>query len=38
MDDPDVGVDWPMPEGMTRDELIIAEKDQKWGGIKELNQ
>ncbi|MCI8417949.1 MAG: dTDP-4-dehydrorhamnose 3,5-epimerase [Lachnospiraceae bacterium] len=31
--DPDIGVEWPIPEGM---ELIISEKDQRWGGIKEL--
>ena len=31
--DPDIGVKWPIPEGM---ELIISEKDQKWGGIKEF--
>lgn len=30
--DPDIGVEWPIPEGM---ELIISEKDQKWGGIEE---
>lgn len=29
--DPDIGVDWPIPEGM---ELTISEKDQKWGGLK----
>jgi len=33
--DTDIGVDWPIPEGM---ELIISEKDQKWGGIKELKK
>ena len=33
--DLDIGVDWPIPEGM---ELIISEKDQKWGGIKELKK
>ena len=33
--DPDIGVDWPIPEGM---ELIISEKDQKWGGIRELKR
>ena len=32
-DDPDIGVEWPIPEGM---ELIMSEKDQKWGGIREL--
>ncbi len=30
--DPDIGVKWPIPEGM---ELIMSEKDTKWGGIKE---
>ena len=30
-DDPEIGVQWPMPEGMTREDLIISEKDQKWG-------
>lgn len=33
--DPDIGIEWPIPEGM---ELTISEKDQKWGGIKELNK
>ena len=32
--DPEIGVDWPMPEGMTRDDLIISDKDHKWSGIK----
>ncbi len=36
--DPDIGVKWPMPEGMTREDLIISEKDQKWKGIKEYMQ
>lgn len=30
--DPDIGVDWPVQEGM---KLIISEKDTKWGGIRE---
>ena len=30
--DPDIGINWPIPEGM---ELILSEKDQKWGGIKD---
>jgi dTDP-4-dehydrorhamnose 3,5-epimerase len=34
-DDPEIGVDWPMPSGMTKANLIISEKDQKWKGIKE---
>ena len=31
--DPDIGVKWPIPDGM---ELTISEKDQKWGGLKAL--
>ncbi|MCR4797782.1 MAG: dTDP-4-dehydrorhamnose 3,5-epimerase [Lachnospiraceae bacterium] len=27
-DDPDIGVDWPMPEGMTKEDLILSEKDK----------
>ena len=30
--DPDIGINWPIPEGMG---LILSEKDQKWGGIKD---
>ena len=30
--DPDIGGAWPIPEGM---ELILSEKDKKWGGLKE---
>ncbi len=30
--DEEIGVKWPIPEGM---ELILSEKDKKWGGIKE---
>jgi dTDP-4-dehydrorhamnose 3,5-epimerase len=30
--DGEIGVEWPIEEGM---ELIISEKDQKWGGLSE---
>lgn len=30
--DPEIGVKWPIPEGM---ELIMSDKDMKWGNIKE---
>ena len=30
--DPDIGVEWPIPEGM---ELIFSDKDQKWGSFEE---
>ena len=28
--DPEIGVEWPIPEGM---ELVMSEKDTKWGGL-----
>jgi dTDP-4-dehydrorhamnose 3,5-epimerase len=31
-DDPKIGVEWPIPEGM---ELILSDKDMKWGDIDE---
>lgn len=34
-DDPDIGVKWPIPEGM---ELTFSDKDTKWGGIKEFRR
>lgn len=30
--DPEVGVQWPLPEGM---EPILSERDQLWGGLKD---
>ena len=30
--DPDIGVQWPIPEDM---DLILSDKDQKWGSFKE---
>lgn len=29
-DDPEIGVQWPIPEGM---ELTLSERDSKWGGL-----
>lgn len=31
--DPDIGVDWPIPEGM---EIILSEKDKKWPLLKQI--
>ena len=31
--DPAVGVEWPMPEGMTRADLILSDKDKVHGGF-----
>jgi len=36
--DPDIGVEWPMPEGMTVADLLLSEKDTKWGGIEEYKR
>lgn len=30
----DIGVEWPMPEGMTEADLILSDKDKVWHGIK----
>lgn len=33
--DPEIGVEWPFEEGL---ELIMSEKDTKWGGLSEYVQ
>lgn len=33
--DPDIGIDWPIPEGM---ELNIIERDRNWPGIKDYKK
>ena len=33
--DPSVGVEWPIPEGM---ELTLSERDTKWGSFDELGK
>ncbi|MCF0132631.1 MAG: dTDP-4-dehydrorhamnose 3,5-epimerase [Blautia sp.] len=30
--DPDIGVEWPLPEGM---EIIQSDKDKKWGSFRD---
>ena len=32
--DPEIGVKWPMPEGMTEADLTLSDKDQNWSGIE----
>ena len=32
--DPDIGVEWPFVPGV---DLILSERDTKWGGIKDLD-
>lgn len=34
-DDPDIGIQWPIPAGV---EPILAERDRKWGGIKDFKR
>lgn len=33
--DPEIGVEWPIPEGM---KLILSEKDTKWAGLSEFRK
>ena len=33
--DPSIGVEWPIPEGM---ELTLSERDTKWGSFDQLNK
>ena len=33
--DPEIGVEWVLPEGMTEEDLILSEKDRLWSGIQE---
>ncbi len=33
--DPDIGVEWPMPEGMSPEDLILSDKDQVNWSYKE---
>ena len=32
--DPEIGIEWPMPEGLSSDELLLNERDRNWGGIR----
>ena len=34
--DPDIGVEWPMPEGMTEADLILSDKDKVNASYREL--
>ena len=34
-DDPAIGIEWPIPEGM---ELILSDKDTKWGSINDIKK
>jgi len=33
--DPAIGIDWPMPEGMTEADLLLSDKDTKLGSFNE---
>lgn len=33
--DPDIGIDWPLPEGFGIDDLILADKDRRLPSFKE---
>ena len=36
--DPELAIDWPMPEGFTAYDLVISEKDRKWGSFSEFTK
>ena len=36
--DPDVAVEWPIPEGMTADDLLLSDKDKAQGSFKDLTK
>ena len=36
--DPAIGIEWPMPEGMTMEDIVLLERDMKWGGIEEYRK
>ena len=33
--DSKIGIEWPMPEGMSEEDLTLSDKDKVWGGIEE---
>ncbi|MCR5272884.1 MAG: dTDP-4-dehydrorhamnose 3,5-epimerase [Lachnospiraceae bacterium] len=33
--DAEIGIDWPMPEGMTEADLTLSDKDKVWGGLSD---
>ena len=33
--DPEIGIDWPIPEGMN---LVMSDKDQKWAGLSAFTE
>ncbi len=35
-DDPELGVAWPMPEGMTKEDLLLSDKDKKNASFAEV--
>ncbi len=32
-DDPLIGIKWPMPDGMKKEDLILSDKDRHWSGL-----
>ena len=36
--DPAIGVEWPLPDGMTEAELILSEKDRAWGVLGDFGR
>ena len=36
--DPAIGIKWPIPEGMTEKDLILSEKDTRWGTLADVGR
>lgn len=34
-DDPAIGIEWPLPEGMKKEDFLLLERDRNWGGLRE---
>lgn len=32
--DPDIGIEWEMPSGMTPEDLVLSDKDKAWGSLQ----
>lgn len=36
--DPDIGIEWELPSGMTPEDFILSDKDKAWGSFQEYKE
>lgn len=36
--DPEIGIEWPMPEGMTEADILLSDKDKLLGSLKDYKK